>query len=165
MSLTKLSHCFEFLCEGWRLYFCHLYPGKMPFNDLLPLTALEADVPRIWLHLSRACASLLPFSIPLSPQQAHARAFGLLLQVLSWSVPMLPSALVSGSHWDPRRQLNIINSPLWPSLRVSLILTIFRSRFICNCYRPVFFKSWERMREEGECITVIHGRFAGLILK
>ena len=62
---------------------CHFNPGKAPFSDLLLSTVLEVDVARIGLDLSRAHMSLSPFSIPLSPQQAHVRAFGLLLQTLS----------------------------------------------------------------------------------
>ena len=75
--------CFERV-EG---YCCHFNPGKAPFNDLLS-TALEVDVS--WIV--RACVSLSPsslplspqhlppFSVPLSPRQAHVRVFGLLLQ-------------------------------------------------------------------------------------
>ena len=77
-SLTKTLRRYEFLCEGWRLYFCHLNPGKVPFNNLLLSTALE--VSQVGLHFFRARMSLSPFSIPLSPPQAHARVFGLLLQ-------------------------------------------------------------------------------------
>ena len=111
MSLTTTGRCFEFLCERRRLYLCHVNAGKAPFNDLLVSTlVLEVDVARIGLRLSRAHMSLSPFSIPLSPQQAHARVLGLLLQILSRSVPMLLSALVSGSRSDPRCQLNLIKT-------------------------------------------------------
>ena len=76
---------------------------------------------------------------------------------------MLPSVFVFGSRY-PRCQLNVIKAPQ-PSPRVSLILTIFRSRYIRNGYWLVFCKPWERIREEGERVTVIHGRLAALILK
>ena len=75
--------CFERV-EG---YCCHFDPGKAPFNDLLS-TALEVDVP--WMGCARVSLSpssfplppqlLPPFSVPLLPQQAHLRVFGLLLQ-------------------------------------------------------------------------------------
>ena len=80
----------------------------MPFNDLLLSTALEVDVSWIGLHLSRVRVSLSPVSTPLSPQLAHARVLGLLLRILSGPLPMLPSALGSGSRSDPRCQLNLI---------------------------------------------------------
>ena len=112
LSLTTIGRCFEFLCERWSLYLCHFNAGKAPFNDLLLSTVLEVDVARIGLRLCRAHMSLSPLPIPLSPQQAHARVLGLRLQILSWSVPMLPSALVSGSRSDPRCQLNLIKSSI-----------------------------------------------------
>jgi len=87
IGLTHGYHCFEFLCESWRLYFYNFNPGKVPFNDLLS-TVLE--VWQIGLHLS------------------HAYALDLHLQILFWSLPMLPSALISGSRSDPRCQLNLI---------------------------------------------------------
>ena len=136
----------------------------MPFDDLLLSTALEVHGSWIGLHLSRAHMALSLFSIPLSPQRADARVPGLLLQILLRSVPMLPSVFVFGSRLDPRCQLNVIKS-LRPSPRVSLILAIFRSRYIRKGYWLVFCKPWERIREEGERISVIHGRFAALILK
>ena len=41
------------------------------------------------LHFFRACVSLSPFSIPLSPQQAHARVLGLLPQAHACAVGLL----------------------------------------------------------------------------
>jgi len=170
LSLTVILPCSQFLCEGWRLYFCHFNPGKVPFNDL------PSEASWLGLLLSHARVSLSPFSIPLSPQQAlahvfglplqaHARVLGLLLQIRSWSVPMLPSALESGSRSGPHRQPNLIKISTEAESLGSLILTVCRSRFICDCYRWVFYKSGECIREEGKRITVIHSRVAALILK
>jgi len=138
---------------------------KAPFEDLLPSIALQVDASWIGLHLSRAHVSLLPFSIPLSLRRDHVHVLSSHLQILSWSVPMLPSALVSGSCLNPRCQVNLLKSQSWPNPGVWLILTSFQSQFIRNCYRLVFYKSWKRIREKGNGITVIHGRLAGLILK
>jgi len=138
---------------------------KAPFEDLLPRIALQIDVSWTGLHLSRAHVSLSPFPIPLSLRQDHVRVLSLRLQILSWSVPMLPSALMSGSCLNPRCQVNLLKSPSWPNPGVWLILTSFRSQFIHNCYRLVFYKSWKCIREEGDGVTVIHGRLTGLILK
>ena len=89
-DITGLTHsycCFEFLCESWRVYFYNFNPGKVPFNDLLS-TVLEVW----WIGLHLSCAYVLDLH----------------LWILFWSLPMLPSALVSGSHSDPRCQLKLI---------------------------------------------------------
>ena len=80
----------------------------VPFNDLLLSTALEVHGSWIGFHLSRGHVPLSPFFMPRSPQRADAHMFGLLLQILSRSVPMLPSLFVFGSRSDPRCQLNAI---------------------------------------------------------
>ena len=53
----------------------------LAFSDLLLSPALK--VLRIGLQLFHAFVSLLLFDIPLSPQQAHACVFDLLLRILS----------------------------------------------------------------------------------
>ena len=64
----------------------------MPFNDLLLSTSLS----QIGLHLSRTRASLSPFYISLSSQQARTHVFGLLLQAhapvshVLFSIPLSP---------------------------------------------------------------------------
>ena len=181
MSLTNISHCFEFFWEGWRPYFCHLNTGKVPLIHYFSQLHLKNCRWGFIFFMLVCLFHLFPFLSHLSKlMHVCSICFFKLAHVLSICFFKL-MCMCWVCFLDQRQSfpqllyLDFIHifvvswtwfkSPSWPSPRVSPILTICCSWFTSNCYWLVFCKSWECIREEGEYITLIHGRLTALILK